>query len=243
MSIIFDRFEKGNCNFMNIKEKIGQRILLERQSMDLSRKGLAELTDDLNQSRINNYERGDRTPGPQEIKQLAKALDVSPAYLMCLTDDKYSDKPKKIPGLGRMLLVLDHNQACDPKQYISSIKNNNTFNGSFIPITPELAVRVSESAFALYMQDDSMAPELKIQDLLIVDPEALPNPGDIVLAKLRDADKVIVRRYKQLSAANSLAEYELLAINDNWPKINSKITPISNIIGSIMRFCRDIKMK
>ncbi|MBA2649681.1 MAG: LexA family transcriptional regulator [Legionella sp.] len=227
---------------MNIKEKIGQRILQERKTKGLSRKDLGELTDDLNQSRINNYERGDRTPGPQEIKQLAKALDVSPAYLMCLTDDKQSDKPKKIPGLGAILPVLDHKQACDPKQHISNIKNDLiTPKLSFIPITSELAARVSGSAFALYMQDDSMAPELKLHDLLIVDPDATPNPGDLVLAKLKDAQSVIVRRYKQLSVANTMEEYELVAINDNWPNINSKTTSINNIIGSIMRFCRDIK--
>lgn len=79
---------------MSIKEQIGQRIQAARLEKGLTRKALAELTNDLKQSRINNWERGDRTPGPEEIKQLAKALEVSAAYLMCLTDEK---QPKKYP--------------------------------------------------------------------------------------------------------------------------------------------------
>ena len=73
---------------MSIKEKIGQRILDERKAKGLTRKALAELTGELKVSRINNYERGDRTPGPTEIKLLADALEVSPSYLMCLTDSR-----------------------------------------------------------------------------------------------------------------------------------------------------------
>lgn len=47
---------------MSIKEKIGLRIKQERMSKKLTMKALAELTDNLNISRINNYERGERTP-------------------------------------------------------------------------------------------------------------------------------------------------------------------------------------
>src|SRR5690348_761979 len=105
---------------MNIKEKIGQRIQTERLAKGLTRKALEELTEDIKQSRISNWERGDRTPGPAEIKQLAKALDISPAYLMCLTDEK---QPKKILGLGALIPLLDHQQACDPIASLQFIRN------------------------------------------------------------------------------------------------------------------------
>ena len=67
-----------------IKEKIGQRIYEARKAKGLSQQGLANLTTDLKQSRINNWENGLRTPGPEEIKQLANALEVPAAFLMCL---------------------------------------------------------------------------------------------------------------------------------------------------------------
>ncbi|VEB33681.1 helix-turn-helix domain-containing protein [Legionella cherrii] len=57
---------------------------------ELTRKALAELTKNLKVSRINNYERGERTPGPDEIKQLAHALEVAPAFfnVFCLMTSK-----------------------------------------------------------------------------------------------------------------------------------------------------------
>jgi transcriptional regulator with XRE-family HTH domain len=46
---------------MNIKEKIGLRIYEARKAKGLTRQSLADLTDDLKPSRINNWERGIRT--------------------------------------------------------------------------------------------------------------------------------------------------------------------------------------
>src|SRR5947207_2169356 len=131
---------------MNIKEKIGSRIREARKAKSLTRKVLAELTDDLNISRINNYERGERTPGPREIKQLARALDVSPAFLMCLTDEK---EPQKIPGLGALVPLLNDYQACDPKTHIQRIKSEETGETTtFIPLSPKFSEQIGENAFA-----------------------------------------------------------------------------------------------
>lgn len=216
---------------MNIKEKIGQRIQEARQAKGLTRKALEELTDDLKQSRISNWERGDRTPGPEEIKQLAKALDVSAAYLMCLTDER---QPKKIPGLGALIPLLNHQQACDPKATIQAIKNEQCAEEiSFIPVTAELSTRLSENAFALKMHDESMHPELRLNDVLIVDPDAKVRPGNLIVAKLYDENEVLVRRYKQLALSKEFSSYELCAENEHWgaSKINSNSE--CDIIGTI----------
>ncbi|KTD57021.1 phage repressor [Legionella santicrucis] len=72
----------------------------ERKAKGLTRKALAELTGELKTSRINNYERGDRRP--TEIKLLADVLEVSPSYLMCLTDNR-EGKITKSPGMGTLI--------------------------------------------------------------------------------------------------------------------------------------------
>ncbi|KTC98682.1 LexA family protein [Legionella erythra] len=202
---------------MSIKEQIGQRIQAARLEKGLTRKALAELTNDLKQSRINNWERGDRTPGPEEIKQLAKALEVSAAYLMCLTDEK---QPKKIPGLGALIPILDYQQACDPVAAIEAIKSeSNQDKVSFIPVAADLAQKLGENAFALKIKDDSMNPELRINDLLLVSLNVNPSPGNFVVALINGAEAVIVRRYKQLSVNKNFQSFELKAENDNWGNI------------------------
>jgi len=219
---------------MNIKEKIGQRIKEERLSKGFTLKTLEELTDDLKQSRISNWERGDRTPGPEEIKQLAVALDVSPAYLMCLTDEK---QPKTIPGLGALIPLLDHQQACDLSAFIHAVKNEQALeNISFIPVSAELSVRLGEYAFALKMANDSMAPEMRMNDIQIIDPSISPNPGDYVVVKISSTNDVIVCQYKKLSYTSP--EFELLTLNDNWPNITVNESVRVEIIGKVVQNIR-----
>jgi SOS-response transcriptional repressor LexA len=222
---------------MNIKEEIGARIFQERQAKGLTRKALAELTDDLKPSRINNWERGLRTPGPEEIKQLAKALDVAPAYLMCLTDDKQGKQ--EFPWLGALIPLLTPQQACNPKTVIQAVKDETEHHPvSFIPLSPEISQKLGENAFAMRVQDDSMTPDLKIGDVLIVDTDQVIRPGGVVITHLQDNNEVTVRRYKQLSAGSLFQEYELIATNENWASIRVAQTNGHRIVGVVLALIR-----
>ncbi|KTD66769.1 putative prophage repressor CI-like protein [Legionella steelei] len=222
---------------MNIKEKIGERIFQERQAKGLTRKALAELTDDLKPSRINNWERGLRTPGPEEIKQLACALEVAPGYLMCLTDDKQIKK--EFPWLGALVPLLDPQQACNPKKVIQAIREEKDEHSiSFIPLSPEISQKLGENAFALCVKDDSMSPELKVSDVLIVDPDQVIRPGGLVVAYKQVDSEVIVRRYKQLSTVNPIQEYELISVNEHWASIRVQPSCDFQIVGIVMGLIR-----
>ena len=226
---------------MNIKEKIGHRIKEERTAKGLTRKALSELTDNLKISRINNYERGERTPGPEEIKQLAKVLEVAPAFLMCLSDDRQG-RLNKTPGLGALIPVLDYKQAGDPVSSIIKIKNEeNSEKLNFTPVSPVLAGRLGKNAFALYVKDDSMVPEFRLNDLLIVDPEITPNPGDFVLAQLNGDKEVLIRKYKQISASKIDRDFELIALNEDWADIRVSGDVASKLIGAVVFLNRIIK--
>lgn len=225
---------------MSIKEKIGLRIKQERTSKKLTMKALAELTDNLNISRINNYERGERTPGPEEIKQLAKALEVSPSFLMCLSDDRQGSF--KTPGLGGLLPILDYKRACDPALAIQRIKDESYSEKiELIPISSVVQDRIGQNAFALVVKDESMIPEFKFDDILIVDPDTQPNPGDYIVVRLENESEIIIRKLKQLSASKERPEFELLAINNDWPdvKISNEFNEI--FIASVISLFRTIK--
>lgn len=225
---------------MSIKEKIGLRIKQERKSKNLTMKALAELTDNLNLSRINNYERGERTPGPEEIKQLAKVLEVSPSFLMCLSDDRQGSF--KNPGLGGLLPILDYKSACDPALAIERIKDESYSEKlDLIPISSTVQKRIGKNAFALAVKDESMAPEFKFDDILIIDPDTQPNPGDFIIVKLENESEAIIRKFKQLSASKENPEFELIAINNDWPdvKISKEFNEI--FIGSVISLFRTIK--
>ncbi|HAT1765762.1 TPA: S24 family peptidase [Legionella pneumophila] len=224
---------------MNIKEKIGERIFQERQAKGLTRKALAELTDDLKPSRINNWERGIRTPGPEEIKQLAEALEVAPAYLMCLTDEK--QVKQEFPWLGALVPLLDAQQACDPKTVIQAIREDSDHHAvSFIPLSPQISQKLGANAFAFRVQDDSMAPELKVGDVLIVDPDQVVRPGGLVVVNFQSSRDTTIRRYKQLANNGLNPEYELIPTNENWASVRGLSSHNHKIIGVVLAIIRTL---
>ena len=91
------------------------------------------------------------------------------------------------------------------------------------------------------MKDDSMEPELKRQDVLIIDPDQTPTPGDLVVAQVDGNDSVIIRRYKQLSALKDHHEYELLATNNAWASIRIESAHQGKIIGAVIHLMRRLK--
>lgn len=225
---------------LNIKKEIGKRILEARKAKGLTLKALGELAGNLKQTRLTNWEQGTRTPGPEEIKQLAQALDVSPAFLMCLSDEV---QVKKTKSPSHLIPLLDHYQACEAKSYINSIREQGTTNDVvFISVSAVLVPKLSDEAFALKMTDESMIPEIRESDVLIVDPFIKPRPGDFVVALLEDGQEVTIRKYKQLSASNDMEEYELVTLNNDWANIRVGANEIqAQIIGCGVSLIRELR--
>lgn len=83
--------------YMDLKKQIGLRIKAARENNGWSLAELAARTISLQKSRIGNYEQGTRTPGPLEAKELARALGVSAAYVLCVDDEStLSEDEKKL---------------------------------------------------------------------------------------------------------------------------------------------------
>lgn len=215
---------------LNIKKEIGKRIFEARKAKGLTLKALGELAGNLKQTRLTNWEQGTRTPGPEEIKQLAYALDVSPAFLMCLSDEV---QVKKAKNPTHLIPLLDHHQACDAKLHIKAIREQSTTNDVvFISVSAAL-VELSDGAFAIKMTDESMMPEIRLNDVLVIDPIVVPKPGDYVVVKVADKSEAIVCQYRKLSFTSP--EFELLTLNDNWPNIKETDDFGIVIVGRVMQ--------
>lgn len=234
MSMGFFTFKAEIYLQMNIKEQIGQRIQSARKEKGLTQAELAKMSGELKQPRINNWERGIRTPGPQEIKQLASVLDVSPAFLMCLTDIKQVKKSAVVT----LIPLLDHIQACEASVHIQAIQSHENLNNViFIPVSLELMPQLGEFAFALKMLDDSMSPEIRINDVQVIDPSIVPKPSDYVAVKISGKPEAIICQYKKVSYTSP--EFELLTLNDNWPNITVNESVQVEIIGKVTQNIRE----
>ncbi|HGD2616039.1 TPA: LexA family protein [Legionella pneumophila] len=218
---------------LNIKKEIGKRILEARKAKGLTLKALGELTGGLKQTRLTNWEQGVRTPGPEEIKSLARALDVSPAYLMCLSDE-LQFKEAKNPS--QLIPLLDYRQACEASLHTGAESSGDKV---FISVSTSLQPELSTDAFALKITDDSMMPEIRINDVLVIEPSVLPEPGDFVAVKINGKPETIICQYKKLSYTSS--EFELLTLNDNWPNIKVSDDINVKIIGVLVQNLRCYK--
>ena len=81
-----------------------------------------------------------------------------------------------------------------------------------------------------------MIPEMRINDIQIIDPSASPNPSDYVAVKIIGKPEVVICQYKKLSFTSS--EFELMTLNDNWPNITVNENVQVEIVGKVVQNTR-----
>lgn len=92
---------------------------------------------------------------------------------------------------------------------------------------------LSDVAFALEIKGDSMLPEFKPGDRVIIDPEIAPQPGDFVVAK-NGNEEATFKKYRP-RGINERGEtvFELVPLNDDYPSMRSDVMQIA-IIGTMV---------
>jgi SOS-response transcriptional repressor LexA len=88
----------------------------------------------------------------------------------------------------------------------------------------------SRWAFALVIEGDSMLPEFKDGDLVIIEPEWEPRPGEYVAAK-NGKEEATFKKYRPRGLDKEGREvFELAPLNDDYPTLRSDTEPL-RIIG------------
>lgn len=94
-------------------------------------------------------------------------------------------------------------------------------------------LELSDSAFALEIKGDSMLPEFKPGDRVIIDPGVSPQPGDFVVAKNGDEEAMFKKyRPRQVNERGQVV-FELVPLNEDYPTLRSDATPIT-ILGTMV---------
>lgn len=83
-------------------------------------------------------------------------------------------------------------------------------------------LELSENAFALEIEGDSMTPDFNEGDRVIVDPEIRPRPGDFVVAK-NGREEATFKKYRARGiGADGQEAFELVPLNPDYPTISSE---------------------
>ena len=94
-------------------------------------------------------------------------------------------------------------------------------------------LNVSKHAFANEIKGDSMLPEFKPGDRVIIDPEVSPMPGDFVVAR-NGKEEATFKKYRPRGADKAgVVIFELVPLNEDFESMRSDVVTI-HIVGTMV---------
>lgn len=224
----------------NIGMSIGKRLYEARKEAGLTQNQLA-LKSGVKQPTISELERGD-SQSSGSLAQMAAALGVNALWLetgkgpkksSAIPSSAYTGPERRafqnvrvIPQTIREIPVISLIQAGTAKEISDPYPPGAGFDVEYIDVGDE----ISEWAFALEIEGNSMMPEFRPGDRVIIDPELSPNPGDFVAAKNSKKEATFKKyRPRGLDATGNMV-FELVPLNDDYPTMRSEIEKLE-IIG------------
>lgn len=202
-----------------ILDTIGQRIRRTRKKLNLTQKDLAKALREATHGSISQWESDITTPSAKNLYDLSIALECDFAWL--LNGGKTSNlipaslKLFKIPLITYSQVIL-LNQSKD---------SNCLTNVEYITTS----LKISKESFAIRINEDSMEPEFKQGDIVIIDPSIKPIPGEFVVAVKNKDVEAIFKKYRELSDD----QFELASLNPDYKTINTSDKQIK-IVGTMV---------
>lgn len=99
---------------------------------------------------------------------------------------------------------------------------------------------LSDEAFALSVEGSSMEPEFREGDIIVIDPNTQPTPGDYVIAKLFSEEMATFKKYRPRGRDSENTEIiELVPLNEDWPTITINKQNPGFIIGKVVCHIRN----
>ncbi len=185
---------------------LAERVKQKRIELGLTQEQAAEKAG-IRQQSWASIEDG-KTKKPRNIVGISKALKCDPTWLMnggpfmALADVN----SRKVP-----LISYVQAGALAEKHPIDA------FDGSFEYIMTDIDISVVY--FALRIEGDSMEPDFKEGDIIIVDPELEPVPGEFVVAKNGDNEATFKNTVLHLLIFQA-------ASNMNWSPLMTTTPPL-----------------
>lgn len=199
---------------------LAERVKKRRRQLGLTQVKAADLAG-IRQQSWGSIEEG-KTSKPRNIVGIARALQCSPDWLMnggpLLSRAEVGSR--KIP-----LINVVQAGAFAEKAPITGV------DGDFEYVLTDM--NWSNEAFALKIEGDSMAPSFHTGDVVIIDPDIEPHPGEFVVAKNGDHEATF-KKYRPVSFdAQGEQVFELVPLNTDYPIMRSDTLPI-RVIGTMV---------
>lgn len=223
---------------------IAQRIKKAREKVGLTQVDLAHAVG-VKQQSIQKIEAG-KTRQPRNIDKLAEVLQVRVAWLLSgeepMTGEAVATEappratPSRLPRM-RRIPVINHVQAGMPQEIVDDYAPGTGFDE--LALDEFAAQRISEAAFALVVRGDSMLPDFKEGDQVIVDPAVHAKPGNIVVAKMAHDNSATLKKYRARGQDPAgVMIFDLVPLNEDYPTIRVDSDNPGSIVGVVVEHRR-----
>ena len=210
-------------------KEMNERLAELRATAKLTQNAVAKAVG-VSRAAVTQWENGLTKPKGEYIHALAKLYGCTTGFIL---HGEGSSAGNVIPapiGL-RQIPIISYVQAgC----WTESCECR-AMDGSIETITTDLDL--GSMAFALEVRGDSMAPEILEGDVVVIDPDVDPLPGDYVVAK-NGSHEATLKQYRPRGTNDQGQEYfELVPLNPVYPAMRSDHHHVT-IIGVMMEHRR-----
>lgn len=210
-------------------EKIGKEIRRRRNSLGLTIEQLVDRIERLggkaNQGNLSRIELDKQGCSMETLSYIARALEckVSDLYLGA---EGFANVSAVTNRLIKKVPIINNIQAGNLERVFDQGQNEFT---EWITTEKDCG----RNTFALRIKGNSMEDRFKEGDLVIIDPNIKPRPGDFVAA-INHEDGATFKKFRP-RGINEKGEdvFELVPLNEDYPSIRSDIVPM-RIIGTMI---------
>ena len=210
-------------------KEMNERLAELRATAKLTQNAVAKAVG-VSRAAVTQWENGLTKPKGEYIHALAKLYGCTTGYILHGEDSGVGNVIPAPIGL-RHIPIISYVQAgcwtesCDCRAMDGSIETINT------------DLDLGSMAFALSVRGDSMAPEIQEGDVVVIDPDVDPLPGDIVAAKNGNHEATL-KQFRPRGTNEQGQEYfELVPLNPVYPTMRSDHHHVT-IIGTMMEHRR-----
>ena len=217
------------------KPRIGELIRHYRTRADISQRELGEHFG-LTKNAVTQWESGGTAPRAQRLAEIERFLGAPVGALSGRSDNAAPVEVTSVSRSMQRVPIISYVAAAGWTDVVDAYEPGDGHT------TIETDDPVSADAFALIVEGDSMMPEFRPGDRIVVDPAETPQPGEYVVAKLDSREQATFKKYRPRGYdTHGIEIIELAPLNPDWPTLYIDANNPGHIIGPVVQHRRRLR--